>query len=48
MVAVDQLGFVRTLLDRHQIRFWVESDAIALSGKPEFVVINLGLAGDSS
>ena len=48
MVPVDQLGFVRTLLDRHEIRYWVESDAISLNGKPEIGIINLGLAGDSN
>ena len=47
MVPVDQLGFVRTLLDRHEIRYWVESDAISLGGKPEIAIINLVLVGDS-
>ena len=48
MVPVDQLDIVRTLLDRHGFRYWVESDSISLNGKPEIAIINLGLAGDSS
>ncbi len=48
MVPVDQLDIDRTLLDRHEIRNWVESDAISVNGKPEIAIINLGLAGDSS
>lgn len=42
MVAVDQLVSVRALLDEHQIRYWVDEDAISLDGKPEVTVMNLG------
>jgi hypothetical protein len=46
MVPMGQLVRIRELLDRHAIRYWVESEAISLDGKPAIAVINFGRAGD--
>ena len=48
MVPMGQLRRIRELLDRHAIRYWVDSHAISLDGKPAMVVINFGRAGDAS
>jgi hypothetical protein len=42
MVPLDQLDALTALLQRHQVSFWVDSDAISLNGMPEIAVINLG------
>ena len=47
MVPVSQLFDVRTLLDKHKVRYTVDEDAISLDGEPEIAVINLGLGGDA-
>jgi hypothetical protein len=47
MIPMGQLRRVRELLDRHAIRYWVDSDAISLDGKPAIVVVNFGRAGDA-
>jgi len=47
MVAVDQLEPIRTLLNEHRIRYWVDEDAISLDGKPEVTVINFGSSIDA-
>jgi hypothetical protein len=48
MIPMGQLRRVRELLDCHAIRYWVDSQAISLDGKPAIVVINFGRAGDAS
>lgn len=48
MVPMPQLVRVRDLLDRHTVRYWVDSDAISLDGKPAIAVINFGRTGDSA
>lgn len=47
MVPVDQLESVRKALDSHNIRYWVDADAISLDGEPAITVINFGFAGDA-
>jgi hypothetical protein len=47
MVPMGQLVGIRERLDRHAIRYWVDSDAISLDGKPAIAVINFGRAGDA-
>ncbi len=44
--TVRQLGQVRAVLDEHGIRYWVESTAISIGGKPAIAFINLGRHGD--
>lgn len=41
MVPVAQLERVKTLLDTHKVRYWVDEEAVSLDGKPEVAVINL-------
>ena len=48
MVPVQQIGDVRTLLDAHNISYWVDEDAISLDGKPEVTVVNLGPGVDAA
>ena len=48
MVPLAQVPHVRKLLDRDAIRYWVDSVAISLDGKPAVSVINFGRAGDAS
>ena len=48
MLPLGQLRRIRELLDRHAIRYWVDSQAISLDGKPAIVVVNFGRAGDAS
>ncbi len=48
MLPLGQLPRIRELLDRHAIRYWVDSHAISLDGKPAIVVINFGRTGDAS
>ena len=45
MVPVDQLDKVCGLLDRRQVKYWVEANAVSLDGKPAITVVNLGLRG---
>ncbi|MHB1560388.1 MAG: hypothetical protein ACYC61_23295, partial [Isosphaeraceae bacterium] len=47
MIPLGHLRRVRELLDRHAIRYWVDSTAISLDGKPAITVINFGRAGDA-
>lgn len=46
-VAADQVGEVRKLLDREGIRYWADSFAVSLNGKPAVTVISLGLNNDA-
>lgn len=48
MLPLSQLRPICDLLDRHAIRYWVDSHAIALDGKPAVIVINFGRTGDAS
>ncbi len=48
MLPMTQLGHVRHRLDQHAIRYWVDTDAISLDGKPAIAVINFGRAGDAA
>jgi len=48
MLPLSQLARVRELLDRHALRYWVDSQAISLDGKPAKVVINFGRTGDAA
>lgn len=47
MVPVKQIDDVLALLDAHDIRYWVDEDAISLDGKPEVTVVNLGRGSDA-
>jgi hypothetical protein len=47
-LPLAQLASVRGLLDRHEIRYWVDSEAISLDGKPPVIVINFGRKGDAA
>ena len=42
MVPVGQLKEVRGLLESHQIRYWVDENAISLDGRPAVAVVNFG------
>lgn len=46
MVPLDQLDAVETVLRNNRIKYWVDSDAISLDGKPAVIVINLGRGAD--
>ena len=48
MIQVSQLDEVRRLLDEHQIRYWVEENAISIDGGPEFIVVNFGRNGNAT
>jgi hypothetical protein len=48
MLPLAQLTSVCELLDRHAIRYWVDSNAISLDGKPAIIVINFGRTGDAT
>ncbi|WP_165228322.1 hypothetical protein [Aquisphaera insulae] len=47
MVTVEQLESVRKRLDDHEVRYWVDGDAISLDGEPATTVVNFGVAGDA-
>ena len=47
MVPATQLDEVTQLLDRHNVRHWVEEHVISLNGGPEIGVVNLGREGDA-
>jgi hypothetical protein len=47
-VAADQLGEVRKLLDREGIRYWADTFAVSLNGKPAVTVISLGVNNDAN
>jgi hypothetical protein len=46
-VATDHLGEVRKLLDREGIRYWADTFAVSLNGKPAVTVISLGVNNDA-
>jgi hypothetical protein len=48
MLPLSDLPRVRERLDHHAIRYWVDSTAISLDGKPHRVVINFYRTGDAA
>ena len=48
MVPVTQLDSVLELLERHEVRYWVDADAISLDNEPAITVINFGRSGDAA
>jgi hypothetical protein len=42
IVPLRQLDEVRTLLDSHSVRYWVDETAISLDGQPPAVFISFG------
>lgn len=48
MIPVTQLDRVKTVLNAHQIHYWVDEEAISLDGKPEVAVINLEQGCDAN
>ena len=48
MVPLEQLKRVRDLLDKNQVPYWVESDAVSVDGKPAIAFINLGASADAN
>src|SRR4051794_34166763 len=42
MIPLAQPGQVTSLPDRHGVRYWVDSDAISLDGRPAITVVNFG------
>jgi hypothetical protein len=46
MLPVVQLDGVRQLLDKHEVRYWVQENAISLNGAPEIAVVELGRGAD--
>ncbi len=45
-IALPQLDAVRAVLDRHDVYYWVDADAISLDNEPPVTVINFGKGGD--
>jgi hypothetical protein len=43
-----QLNEVRRVLDSEGIRYWVQENAVSLSGGPFMVVVNLGHGADAN
>ena len=41
-IALPQLDAVLALLDRHEVYYWVDADAISLDNEPAVTVINFG------
>lgn len=48
MVPVQQLDAIRQLLDAHDVRYWVEEQAVSINGKPYVTVINLARQTDGA
>jgi hypothetical protein len=48
MLPMAQLAQVCQRLDKHAIRYWVDTDGISLDGKPAITVINFGRAGNAA
>lgn len=46
VVPTARLDEIRTLLDSHQVRYWVDAVAISVGGKPEVVYVNLNRSSD--
>lgn len=48
MLPLSELDRVREVLDRHAIKYWVDSFAVSLDGRPPKTVINFGRTGDAA
>lgn len=48
MLPLSELERVREVLDRHSIKYWVDSFAVAVDGRPPKTVINFGRTGDAA
>jgi hypothetical protein len=48
MVPVTQLDAVLAVLDRREVHYWVDADAISLDNEPAITVINFGRSGDEA
>jgi hypothetical protein len=46
MMTITHLDAVLARLDRHEIRYWVDADAISLDNEPAVTVINFGRSRD--
>jgi hypothetical protein len=46
-LAESQIPAVRELLERHEVRYWVEENLISINDSPFVGVINLGRNGDA-
>ena len=47
MVPITQLDPVLAALDRREVHYWVDADAISLDNEPAITVINFGRSGDA-
>jgi hypothetical protein len=47
-ITLPQLDAVRALLDRHEVYYWVDADAISLDNESFTTVINFGKGGDAA
>jgi hypothetical protein len=48
MVPMTQLDAILAVLDRHQVRYWVDADAISLDNEPALTVIHFGRSDDAA
>jgi hypothetical protein len=48
MLPLAQVDEVKTLLDQHRIRYWVEENAISINDGPYICVINFGREGNAA
>ncbi len=48
MVTLPQFDAVRAMLDRHEVYYWVDADAISQDNEPAVTVINFGKSGDAA
>jgi hypothetical protein len=46
-LSFSQLDEVKRVLDSHGIRYWVNENAVSLSGGPFIAVVNLGRGADA-
>lgn len=47
MVSLDALRQVKSLLDSHGIRYFVDEQAISIDGSPYVTLLDFGLRGDA-
>ena len=48
MVGLRQLPEIRSILDQHKVRYWVDREAESLNGKPAVIVVNINRGVDPS
>ena len=48
MVSVNQLQVVEEILEKDNIPYWTDDDAISVDGKPEVAIINIGAGVDGT